>query len=291
MNDFLPFFTLDGSVGLYSTIDDDIYHSVYGALSEANDKFVLPIDFYNYFTNKNDINILDICYGIGYNSKSFLNYFIKNFLLKKNNKKSFLTVYNELIHTDNILTSTKSGKYNESIYTNNIFNKYFKKLNINENFLSVSFDFLNNSNQLNIQNKNKNKDKDTNKNELIKSPLLDNQGNNNHKNIINNQYENITVNIDAVDKDKTLMILSPFFKSNEKLFMREKTGIKKIDKYLSSNNKLDKRYLLSKNVSAILVKNIIDEFGYESVHEICKNFLSKPKNRKFIDQNMLNFAK
>ena len=44
MKDFEGFFTLDGSVGLYSENDNDVYHSVYGALTEAYEKFILPSD-------------------------------------------------------------------------------------------------------------------------------------------------------------------------------------------------------------------------------------------------------
>ena len=76
MNDFLPYITNDNSVGLYDKDVDDIYHSASGALSEAFEKFILPIDFNDLKRNKN-INVLDICYGIGYNTKAFLSNFFK----------------------------------------------------------------------------------------------------------------------------------------------------------------------------------------------------------------------
>ena len=47
MYKFYPYFTNDGSVGLYSEEDDDIYHSTYGALTEAYEKFILPANFDN----------------------------------------------------------------------------------------------------------------------------------------------------------------------------------------------------------------------------------------------------
>lgn len=68
MNDFLPYITGDDSVGLYSDEFDDIYHSGYGALTEAYEKFVCPLQ-----VDKDEINVLDICFGLGYNSKAFLN--------------------------------------------------------------------------------------------------------------------------------------------------------------------------------------------------------------------------
>lgn len=68
MDGFLPYITGDGSVGLYSEEFHDIYHSGYGALTEAFEKFVCPLT-----VEKDKINVLDICFGLGYNSKAFLN--------------------------------------------------------------------------------------------------------------------------------------------------------------------------------------------------------------------------
>lgn len=65
-------FTYDGSVGLYNNDVDDVYHSVFGAKSEAEEKFIKPLDFMKNFYNKNEIKVLDICFGIGYNTKAFL---------------------------------------------------------------------------------------------------------------------------------------------------------------------------------------------------------------------------
>ena len=76
MKDILAYYTKDGSVGLYDCKTEDIYHSVYGAYSEAYDKFILPSDIASYLSKNNKIKVLDLCYGIGYNTKSFLNYFL-----------------------------------------------------------------------------------------------------------------------------------------------------------------------------------------------------------------------
>lgn len=95
-----PYFTNDGSVGLFSPTDNDIYHSTYGALTEAYEKFVLPADIETYLSNKSEIKVLDICYGIGYNSKSFINYIfnLKNF--SKNSSHG--NAYIDTIDKDNI---------------------------------------------------------------------------------------------------------------------------------------------------------------------------------------------
>lgn len=98
MYEIYPYFTNDGSVGLYSQADNDIYHSTYGALTEAYEKFILPADLENFFQKKSEIKILDICFGIGYNSKSFLNF-----------------IYNAQIDTDN----NSKDKYIGKLYTDN----------------------------------------------------------------------------------------------------------------------------------------------------------------------------
>ena len=130
MSEFQPYFTNDGSVGLYSENFDDIYHSASGALTEAYEKFVYPIDW-DVLLKHDNIKILDICYGIGYNTKSFLNYIFENkkklLKMKNNLKKNFKKNFETLTHTETIYTNNisreKTEYYNEPIYTNNIFNK------------------------------------------------------------------------------------------------------------------------------------------------------------------------
>lgn len=76
-NNFDFVFTNDGSTGLYNYDVNDIYHSSYGAKTEAVQKFINPLDFYNNFYHNKNIEVLDICYGIGYNTKALLNKIFK----------------------------------------------------------------------------------------------------------------------------------------------------------------------------------------------------------------------
>ena len=99
MYELYPYFTNDGSVGLFSPEADDIYHSTYGALTEAYEKFIIPAEFEKFFKQNKKIKILDVCFGIGYNSKSFINNFLE-------------FIYNGTIDTYNI-------KYNSEIDTDN----------------------------------------------------------------------------------------------------------------------------------------------------------------------------
>lgn len=127
-----PYFTNDGSVGLFSPEADDIYHSTYGALTEAYEKFILPANFLDYLKEKSEIKILDICYGIGYNTKSFLDYFLKN-------------IYTDKIDTNN------NNKYIDKSYTNNKKYKIFVHAVDYDKILSnLSPFFL--ANKINIKN-------------------------------------------------------------------------------------------------------------------------------------------
>ena len=57
MRDYEPYFTEDGSIGLYSYADKDVYHSKFGALTEAWEKFILPAKLDNFdFENLNQQN-------------------------------------------------------------------------------------------------------------------------------------------------------------------------------------------------------------------------------------------
>ncbi len=64
--------TDDGTSGLYDNTIKDIYHSKTGALKEAFDKFINPSDVKWLIKKQDEINVLDICYGTGYNTKALL---------------------------------------------------------------------------------------------------------------------------------------------------------------------------------------------------------------------------
>ena len=135
MYQFYPYFTNDGSTGLYSLEVDDIYHSTYGALTEAYEKFLLPSHLNYLLKNKSEIKLLDICFGIGYNSKTFINEIIKFY-------------YNEPIYTDNI-------KCNYKIDTNNkLFKIFIHAIDTDENLTCLSPFFI--TNKKNIKNNNLN---------------------------------------------------------------------------------------------------------------------------------------
>ena len=63
--------TNDGTFTLYSKEFDECYHSTKdGALNESLNKHIIPA--FNLAPKKDKITILDICYGLGYNTLSTL---------------------------------------------------------------------------------------------------------------------------------------------------------------------------------------------------------------------------
>lgn len=195
-----PYFTNDGSVGLFSPEANDIYHSTYGALTEAYEKFILPSDFEKFFRKNSEIKILDICFGIGYNSKSFLN-------------KLLEIIYNDTIDTNNISKTINSDK----IYTNNKKYKIF---------------------------------------------------------------------IHAIDTDKNLATLSPFFKTFEKnigklnskseiIYKQEK--IKKL-----SANTASTKYELQNEVNILLLQKILNKIDNNTI-----SILYDKKYRQYFDLKMI----
>ena len=68
MSEFIEVKTEDGSFSLRSVFYKENFHSIQGALKETKAKFTGPSDLHR-FKNKS-LNVLDICFGLGYNSAS-----------------------------------------------------------------------------------------------------------------------------------------------------------------------------------------------------------------------------
>ena len=71
-------YTDDGSISAYNDAYNDYYHDKKGALIESIYKHIIPA--FN-IINKSHIRILDICFGLGYNS------FLSLVFAKKSNIK------------------------------------------------------------------------------------------------------------------------------------------------------------------------------------------------------------
>ena len=155
MSEFYPFVTSDGSVGLYSKEYNDIYHSAAGALTEAYEKFIAPVNIEKFLLKKS-IKVLDICYGIGYNTKSFLNFILKNYYFKNfeknicHAKTNIETTYTYNSKHSQIKEDVPVHEYSEeyfrnnnaAIYTDNILPNIYIKAVDNNKFLAFLSAFI-----------------------------------------------------------------------------------------------------------------------------------------------------
>lgn len=71
---FIPQSTADGSFTFFSEEFEESYHSHFGARQESFQKFVVPTQLEERAikATTNTIRILDICYGLGYNTAAAL---------------------------------------------------------------------------------------------------------------------------------------------------------------------------------------------------------------------------
>ncbi len=83
MSELIEVLTKDGSYSLRSVFFQENFHSLLGALGETKSKFTATSNLQR-FKGKS-LNVLDICFGLGYNSASLLDELIK--------QKSYLNLY------------------------------------------------------------------------------------------------------------------------------------------------------------------------------------------------------
>jgi len=128
LSELIEVLTKDGSYSLRSVFFQENFHSLLGALDETKIKFTAPSDLQR-FKGKS-LNVLDICFGLGYNSASLLNELIK--------QKSYLNLYALEIDKNPLGYSLKNKSFNnlwdpkvkkifESLYRNDYLeDKFFK---------------------------------------------------------------------------------------------------------------------------------------------------------------------
>ncbi|OGI01378.1 MAG: hypothetical protein A2Y25_02675 [Candidatus Melainabacteria bacterium GWF2_37_15] len=75
--DFYPIKTNDDTISLYNFGVGDVYHSKVGAYTEALHKYVIPSGLIEFVKENNTVRILDVCYGLGYNSRTAVNEILK----------------------------------------------------------------------------------------------------------------------------------------------------------------------------------------------------------------------
>jgi len=83
LSELIEILTKDGSYSLRSVFFQENFHSILGALEETKSKFIASSNLQR-FKGKS-LNVLDICFGLGYNSASLLDELIT--------QKSYLNLY------------------------------------------------------------------------------------------------------------------------------------------------------------------------------------------------------
>ena len=131
MSELIEVLTKDGSFSLRSVFYQENFHSFLGALDETKKKFTGPSDLQR-FKGKS-LNVLDICFGLGYNSASLLDQLIKQnsylnwYALEIDKKPLEYSIRNKSFMK---LWSPKVRKIFESLYRNDYFEDQFFKCKI-----------------------------------------------------------------------------------------------------------------------------------------------------------------
>ncbi|MEO0011667.1 MAG: hypothetical protein RLZZ535_56 [Cyanobacteriota bacterium] len=71
-NQFTPQLTEDGSYTFFSPEFQETFHSSFGAKQEAQVRYIEPCQIKDLATQQSTVRILDVCYGLGYNSAAAL---------------------------------------------------------------------------------------------------------------------------------------------------------------------------------------------------------------------------
>ncbi len=101
INSVVP--TIDGSNTLFSQKYNQHFHNLDdGAINESLNKHIIPT--INYHKSKEELNILDMCFGIGYNTLTTIWY------LRQNNIHKIINIYSPELDGE-LIASLKDFKY------------------------------------------------------------------------------------------------------------------------------------------------------------------------------------
>lgn len=301
MRDYEFYYTQDGSIGLYSYSDDDVYHSKFGALTEAWEKFILPSGISKKLNNTADIKVLDVCYGIGYNTKALMSYVINTdeTLLKRKNifQRIYYKIKNFIIK---IFSAIKK-------FLKNFIEKISKKIfQPKDNIVSID-----NNNNYCLR-------------EEILSPSIETISNNNSNSYSDNKNIISHVTIDCLEINEELVKISPLLKTiitPQEIFTRIIPPIFncfdlywKIKKFLArfsllfapknrkeikelldlkfSNDydELKREYKIHKFVNYILIDTLMDLYKEDYFNTDLKFLLKERKLKSFFDKSLMKYA-
>ena len=127
MSELKEVLTKDGSITLRSHIFQENFHSLEGALKETEIKFINPSDLKRF--NNRSLNVLDICFGLGYNSASLFNNLIR--------QNSFINWYALEIDKKPLDFSIRNKSFQKLWHPKVL--KIFKELSKNSKYKDQSF--------------------------------------------------------------------------------------------------------------------------------------------------------
>ena len=256
MKDYEPYYTEDGSIGLYSYADKDVYHSKFGALTEAWEKFVIPSGIDKILKEKNELKVLDICYGIGYNTKALMSFVInlnknklkkKNFFEKFKNKK--FKYNNGIVSIDD--NNIPKGINSETLYTNN--KVRIDCLDINEELIKLSPFFI-----------------------TLKTP----------EEIFSKFVPNI------FDCFETYYKLQDLFSDCISFFYpKNRQEITELLELKFKNMHIEKEYKVNGLVNYILINKLSEIYGRDYPDKTIKEIVTRSKYRRFFDNSLIKYAK
>ena len=257
MRDYEPYYTEDGSIGLYSYADKDVFHSKFGALTEAWEKFIIPSGIDK--NSNQEIKVLVVCYGIGYNTKALMSFFInKNKIYKKNIlKKSFSKITSIVSKYTNKTRSKNKGTlsvYNETIDDNN-------------NFQTLKVDCL-----------------EINKEIVELSPLF---------RTIKPPEEIYTDFVPKIlDCFDTYYTLRNLFTEFMTYFLpKNRKEINDLLDIKFKNMHIEREYKINPFVNYIILNALSEKFGAEYPDENLEEILKDKTNKKFFDKSLVKYAR
>lgn len=255
MRDYEPYYTEDGSIGLYSFAEKDVYHSKFGALTEAWEKFILPSGLDKNFNS--EIKVLDVCYGIGYNTKALMSFFInKNKIYKKNIlQKIFLKFIN--------IASKYTNK--NSVNKHEVLSSHIESLDEHNN-QTLKIDCL-----------------EINKEIVELSPLF---------RTIKTPEEVYTDFVPQIlDCFDTYYKLKDFFTDFMSKFLpKNKKEINELLDIKFRNMHIEKEYKVNPFVNYIILNTLAEKFGVDYPNENLKKILTDKENKKFFDKSLIKYA-
>ena len=260
MRDYEPYYTEDGSIGLYSYADNDVYHSKYGALTEAWEKFVLPSNIPELIeSNRKEIKVLDVCYGIGYNSKALMSY-ILNKNIKKLKRKNLFTRLKNFV---SICVNNLQGKGD---YLSSHIDTVYEDKN-HDNLPQVNIDCM-----------------DINE-ELVKlSPFF--------KTIKTPEEIYSKIVPDIFSCFQLYYLIRRLFVSFASLFYpKNRKEIKDLLDIKFKNMHIDKEYKVNNFVNYIIINSLSKIYGKEYLTKDIKKIIRERRTSKFLEKSLIKYAK